>query len=270
MSEIEDKDLEGFFDDSDVVEDIAEEVADGFGDEEITETVKESPSPSPSTEVSTAKTTSLGELNIGFDFGSLNSLPGVVVGNTGIEVSRFPVERVKFSKGQRALISVLSDQVIVAKTHYDEDIGNFLCFDGACCQSDLARVRYVFPIMKYETNSKGKPIGTEVKCMALVVGQDTYQTLLDIMDLKGSLTQFDLLVSCSDEQFQKITLQEAGLARYKKKPEMVRQINEFWAENGKHILKSTARKITAQEYTKLKARETTSAEEVDFDDVFNN
>ena len=266
MSDVSDKDLEGFFDDPDVVDVVAEEVADGL-DDDIVETVKESPS--QSTEISTSKTTSLGSVAIGFDFGSLNSLPGVVVGNTGIEVSRFPVERAKFSKGQRALISVLSDQVIVAKTHYDEDIGNFLCFGGACCQNDLARVRYVFPIVKYETDTKGKPVSKEVKCMALVVGQDTYQTLLDIMDLKGSLTQFDLLISCSDEQYQKITLQEAGEARYKKSAEMVRKINEFWAENGKHILKSTARKVTPQEYTKLKAGDTTSGEEVDFDDVFN-
>lgn len=266
MSGIEDKDLEGFFDDPDVVSDIAGEVADGVG-EEIADTVKESMS--QSTEISTSKSTELGSVNIGFDFGSLSSLPGVVVGDTGIEVSRFPVERAKFSKGQRALISILSDQVVVAKTHYDEDIGNFLCFGGACCQTDLARVRYVFPIMKYETDTKGKPVGKEVKCMAFVVGQETYQTLLDITDLKGSLTQFDLLVSCSDEQYQKITIQEAGEARYKKSAEMVRKINEFWAENGKHILKSTARKVTPQEFARLKAADTTSAEEVDFDDVFN-
>lgn len=267
MSNIEDKDIEGFFDDSDAVDVIVEEVADGFGEDDFAETVKEPAS--TSTEVVTSKNTELGSLSVGFDFGSLNSLPGVVVGNTGIEVSRFPVERAKFSKGQRALISILSDQVVVAKTHYDEDIGNFLCFGGACCQSDLARVKYVFPIMKYETDAKGKPIGKDIKNMALVVGQDTYDTLLDIMELKGSLTQFDLLISCSDEQYQKISIQEAGLARYKKSPEAVRQINEFWAENGKHILKSTARKLTPQEYAKAKSEDVTSSEEVDFEDVFS-
>lgn len=264
----QDKDLEGFFDDSDAIEAIAEEITDGFGDDEFAETVKESESQSNEVIVKDNKN-ALGTLNIGFDFSSLNSLPGVVVGNTGIEVSRFPVERAKFNKGQRAMISILSDEVIVAKTHYDEDIGSFLCFSGACCQTDLARVRYVFPIMQYETDAKGKPINTVVKNKALVVGQDTYDTLLDIRDLKGSLTQFDLLVSCSDEQYQKISLQEAGQARYKKKPEMVREINEFWAENGKHILKSTARKITPQEYSKLKSADVTTSENVDFDDVFN-
>lgn len=264
MGNIDDQDLEGFFDDTDAIEAVAEEVVDDV-DEEATP-VEETMS--TSAEITTSSKAELGSVNLGFDFGSLNSLPGVVVGQTGIEVSRFPVERVKFSKGQRSLISILSDEVVVAKTHYDEDIGNFLCFGGACCESDLARVRYVYPIVKYDTDSKGKPVGTEIKNMSLVVGQDTYQTLLDITDLKGSLTQFDLLISCTDEQYQKISIQEAGPARYKKKPELVRQVSEFWSENAKHILKSTARAITPQDYAKAKSADVTSSENVDFDDVF--
>lgn len=258
----EDKDLEGFFDDETLVEDIASEVIDD-ANEEVAPV--EEPT---STSVAKSRPMELGALKAGLDFSSLNALPGVVVGKTGIEVSRFPVERFKFTKGQKSLISILSDNVIVAKTHYDEDLGNFLCFGGACCDSDLARVRYVYPVLKYETNAKGKPISKEVRFGSLVLGQDQYDTIRDIEDLKGDITNFDLLISCSDEQYQKITIQEAGPARWHKIEGITKQIQEFWSENGKYILKSIAKKITPQEYAKAKSTEVTTGDDVDFDDVF--
>jgi hypothetical protein len=260
MSTEDERTLEGLFDDSDAVEAVAEEF---FEKEEVVEPVEKT------TEVVSQGKAELGGLGFKIDFSSLNSLPGVVVGKTGIEVSRFPVERIKFTKGQKALVSILSSQVIVAKTHYDEDVGNFLCFGGACCEKDLARVRYVYPIVKYETDSKGKVVGRELKNMALVLGPDQYDTIRDIEDLKGDITGFDLLVTCSDEQFQKISIQEAGPARWHKIKGADRAVSEFWSENSKYILKSIAKKITPQDYAKAKSVDMTSGEEVDFDDVFN-
>lgn len=269
MSAEKDEDLEDFFDEPGLGEDIAEELTDGPGEDvfnEDSETVEEVMS--NKSEVAVAQKAELGELSTPFDFTSLGALPGVIVGNTGIEVSRFPVEKTKFSKGQRSMISILSDQVVVAKVHYDEDIGSFLCFGGACCKDDLARVKYVYPVLQYETNAKGKPISKEVKCKAFAIGADTYQSLLDIQELKGPLTQFDLLISCTDEQYQTISIQEAGQAKWKKAPEMVRKIQEFWAENSAHLLKAVARKITPEQYAKARAGVVTEEKEVDFDDVF--
>lgn len=267
MANVQDMDQLDFFDDDNVVADV-----------ETTEisTVEEV---SKSEELAT--TSKLG--GIGIDFSVLAStLPGVAVGNTGITVSRFPVERIKFSKGQKSMISILSDQVIVAKTHYDEDLGNFLCFGGECCEHDLARVRYVYPIIRYTVDAKGKPMinrdennkvvspAFEVQNMCLVIGQDTYQSLMDTQDLKGSLTNFDFLINCTDDQYQKITIQEAGEARYKKDPKLVDSIQKFWKENSKSILKSVARKITPDEYKTLKSGEMTASDDVDFDDVFGD
>lgn len=287
MARVDAEDLEDFFDEGvdDIAEEMSDDLADGLEEGDIIEgeavdlndesdeepsgeTVKEDTSTQKAA-VAEKKKAEVGSSNLGFDFSALGALPGVVVGETGLEVSRFPVEKTKFSKGQRALISILSDQVVVAKVHYDEEHGSFLCFGGACCQNDLARVRYVYPVMQYETNNKGKPISKEVKNKCLCIGADTYQALLDIKELKGDLTQFDLLVSCTDEQYQAITLQEAGLARYKKSPKMVREIQEFWAENSKHILKAVARKITPEQYAKASAAEATTANELDFDEVFD-
>lgn len=274
MADVMDMDQSDLFDDENLEVVDAEVVTDANPIEETA--VEEVKSPS---ETAVATNSTLG--GIGLDFSALAAtLPGVVVGNTGLTVSRFPVERIKFSKGQRSCISILSDQVIVAKTHYDEDRGSFLCFGGACCDHDLARVRYVYPIVQYVVNPKGAPIANiddkgkpqhplyEVSNKCLVIGQETYESLLAVQEMKGSLTKFDFLVSCTDDQYQKITLQEAGEARYKKDKKLVADIQEFWKQNGKNILKSVARKITPEEYASQAAADLAAGAEVDFDDVF--
>lgn len=213
----------------------------------------------------------LGSLNLGLDFSSLGSLPGVIVGKTGVEVSRFPVPRLKFTKAKKELISILSDNVVVIKTHYDPEVGgNFICFDGDCCKGDLARVRYVYPVLKYSTDEKGKPISKEYSFAALCVGAQQYEMLSDIQDLKGSLTNYDLLVACADEQYQKISIAEAGNARWSQIPGCKENIQKFWADHGKDLLKAVARSMTAEQYAELKGTSaTSSATEVDFDSIFS-
>lgn len=267
-----DQELEGFFDEG--VEDLAQsfDTSDSFTDDaSMSDDVAVEEPIQESTEVMPKMKAELGSVDSAFDFGGLMSMPGVVVGTAGIKVDRYPVERMKFTKGSKSMISILSDQVVVCKTHYKEGLGNFLCFGGECCDRDLPRIRYVFPIAVYDTDAKGKPISTEMRNAAFVVGKDTYDALMDIRDLKGSLSQFDLLVSCSDEQYQKITIQEAGLARYKKSKNAVREIEEFWAKNAKNILKSTARSITPAEFREEESTANMSTgADVDFNDVFNS
>lgn len=268
--EFEDEDLDGFFNDG--VDAIAEEVSEEIVESPFDATTEKAVvSGEPKSEVKAVESkndASLGSAGA-FDFGVLASIPGVVVGQTGTTITRFPVERAKFTKGNRALISILSDQVVIAKTHYKEGLGNFFCFGGKCCDRDLARVRYCYPVAVYETNAKGKPISTDMKNEVLVLGQDTYQSILDIVELKGPISQFDLLVNCTDEQYQKISIQEAGLARYKKSANCVREINEFWSVNAKNMLKSVARTITPQEFEAEGAVEATSDDSVNFEDVFS-
>ena len=71
-----------------------------------------------------------------FNFDGLGDLPGVVVGDMGIEVSRLPVEKMKFTKDSRSLISIVSSKVVAVKVHYREGLGSYLCFGGKCCEVD--------------------------------------------------------------------------------------------------------------------------------------
>lgn len=264
MFENEEMEMEDFLTGDELEDAVDVEEPDAFDGATIVDDV-----PKAKAEVATKKTSS--ELSTGvagFDFSSLMSLPGVVTGDTGLVVSRFPVERMKFSKNAKSLISILSDQVIVCKTHYEEDLGQFLCFGGECCKKDLAKVRYVFPIVVYTTDAKGKPLSTEVQNKALVVGQGTYNDLLDIQEMQGSLTNLDLLVRCDKEDYQEVTFTPAGPCRYKTKPAMIAEINKFWRENSEHILKGIAKVVTPQDYAKAMAADVTTGSDLDMDAVF--
>lgn len=214
-----------------------------------------------------------GGLNL--DFSGFGSLPGVTVGDIGLTVNRFPVERAKFTKDSRALINIVTDKVVAIKTHYREGLGNYLCFGGECCDYDgLARVKYLFPINVYDTNKKGKPISPELQQRVLSVGADQYEDILAIQELNGSISNLDILVSCKDEQYQKLSFQVAGAARCSTNSKWKAsnaEANKFWSENYKHIVKSSARVVTRNELLKdVNESVGTMQDDVDFDQVFDS
>lgn len=215
-----------------------------------------------------------GGLNL--DFSGFGSLPGVVCGDIGLTVSRVPVERAKFTKDSRALIHVVTSKVVAIKTHYREGLGNYLCFGGECCEHDgLARVKYLFPIDVYDTNKKGKPVSAELQHRVLSVGSDQYEDIMTLQELNGDITAFDILVSCKDEQYQKLSFQLAGNARCVSAPqwkESYKEACKFWGDNFKHIVKSSARVVTRTEFLKDISENVgaTVTDDVDFDKVFED
>jgi hypothetical protein len=210
-----------------------------------------------------------------FSFESLMSVPGVVIGEVGIEVSRFPVERAKFTTSSRSLISIVSPKVIVIKTHYNEDLGNYVCFGGKCCEVDgLAKVRYLFPVVIYDTDKRGLPVSKEVSFRVLSLGKDSYDDVRTIMELNGDISKMDLVVTCKDEQYQKVSLAQAGTARWRKDKDIARQVVSFWKEHMKDLIMPVARIISPEEYLKKlsegAAIENTVADDVDFDKLFDD
>lgn len=274
MAEIKDE-MDGFFDEFEPELEAGEEVVDAQAEEfaAVEESGSEDGSQKQETAVVTTKSKEVPALDdLGLDFSALQALPGTVVGDIGIEVSRLPVERVKFTANQRALISIVSGRVTAIKCHYDEEVGSFLCFGGSCCETgDLARVKYLFPVVVYDTDKRGKPVSREVSNMCLAVGKDQYEDILAMQDLNGDITKYDILVACKDENYQKLSFQLAGEARWKRSEAISKPVIEFWRENIKHLVKSVARQITEKEYLKAKnageAAET--AKDVNFDDVFD-
>lgn len=209
-----------------------------------------------------------------FSFDSLASLPGVVVGDVGLEISRFPVEKARFTTSSRSLISIVSGHVVAIKTHYNEDLGNYICFGGKCCEQDgLARVRYLFPVVMYDTDKRGRPVSKEVTFKTLVLGKDAYDDIRTIIELNGDITKLDLLVTCKDEQYQKVSLATAGSARWRKDREVAKQVVTFWREHIKDMIIPVARVMTPEEFDKRVAAElaieNTAGDDVDFDKMFD-
>jgi hypothetical protein len=177
-----------------------------------------------------------------FDFGKLN-IPGVMVGDIGISISKFPVDKIKFTKAKRELISIVSPQVLAIKTHYIEGVGSILCNGKTCCKVDGSpRIRYLFPIVVYDVDSKGKPVSNKLNFKVLSVAEGVYQDIATLMEVQD-LTTIDLLVTCKDEQYQDISLTPAGNCRWQSQPKLVEQVVEFWNEHMEDIVKPIAREV---------------------------
>lgn len=207
-----------------------------------------------------------------FDFSDLGEVPGVMVGDIGIELSRLPVERIKFTKDARTLLSIVSGKVVAIKTHYREGLGSYLCWGGKCCEMDgLSRVKYLFPVVVYDTDKRGAPVSTDLTFKVLAIGKDQYDDIKTMIELNGDITKFDLLVTCKDEQYQKISFTLAGEARWRKSKAAIQETTQFWKENMKHIIKPVARKITEGDLMReIGADEIEVTKEIDFDDVFDS
>lgn len=209
------------------------------------------------------------DLDINLDF--LDSIPGVVTGDLGLEVSRFPVERARFVTAKKDLISVVLSKVVAIKTHYSEELGSYLCFGGRCCEVDgLPRIKYLLPILTYDTNKAGKPVSKDIDYKVLAIGKDSYEDIMTIADLNGGITNIDLLVTCKDEQYQKLSFAVAGESRWKKSKALVSQTVTFWKEHIKDIILPVARTMTEKDYlSKTEVDSGPGDADVSFNDVFD-
>lgn len=270
--------MENMFDDFEVdnlEEGLVEDIVDGSFDEVVeTEIVEVVDKPTPSAPKATpvvASTNTLATPSFDFDFGSLG-IPGIITGDIGLEVSRYPVDKIKFNTTSRSLINIVTPRVIAVKTHYMDGLGNIICNGKTCCDVEGApRVKYVFPVVVYDTDKKGRPVSKSLDFKALAVGAETYESIMTKHDLQGDITSVDLLVTCTDEGYQKIQLDVAGECRWKKNAGMVKQVSEFWADNMKDLLKAIARQVTDQEVKNVTGSDEGPQDaDINFNDVFND
>lgn len=197
-------------------------------------------------------TPSLGD-DLIFDFGSLGLGASVISGNIGLNVSRYAVDKMKFEANRKYLLSIVTNQVVAVKTHYNQDLGSYLCLgEGSeCCNLDgYARIKYLFPVVVYDTDSRGKVISKNIDYKVLAVGKDTYNALCDINETSG-LANVDLLVTCTDAQYQKLQVLPASPTLWKRNEGLKREVLEFWTKNMKEMIKPIAKKVTLEEVKRV-------------------
>lgn len=241
--------------------------------------VQESNNPSSAPVVVNAEHAAVENSGLTFDMSAFKGIAGVTVAEVGTVISRFAVEKARFTVQSKARISPITDQIIVIKTHFSEvqGLGSFICFGGQCCRHEgIPTVRYIVPIVRYDTNKKGAPISREIKNQVWVIGQNTYEALMDLKEINGTITGIDLLVTCTDEVYQKLTLMPAGKANWTRVPSVRDKVAEFWKKNMENVLQPVARPITEQEYLKkinesggdVAFKEPVQASDLSYDEVF--
>jgi hypothetical protein len=169
-------------------------------------------------------------------------LMGVHAIQVGTVESRRPINKFRGMKNFTRRIGVLSNQIFFAKTHYEQGIGLFYCFEDACCDATDAQGRYILPIIVYDTNKDGDVISPKFTIEYLAIGEGAYKNL-NLLNKAYPLSTLDLYVSCEDEQYQKNAYQSAGPALWLQneafKAAVVDAYNRLW----KHVLRSYAKRL---------------------------
>lgn len=178
---------------------------------------------------------------------ALQALDGIEVGDIGMKISRVPLEKYKASVTKIDRIGFVNTKVIAIKTHYIEDVGSILCFGKKCCEIDgMPSIRYLFPIVVYSTDNEGTVVGAKLDLKILSAGEDLYKSIITISRAtaaQGGIDNVDLLVTCTDDKYQKITLNQAGPAMWKKSKQAVQYVSEQWSEKAEYAYMAVARKM---------------------------
>ena len=148
----------------------------------------------------------------------------------GKKVSTAVMEKFKGQKDEKKRVAIFmpwfdipgrENSAMAVKRHYNQDLGSFVCFGKECCQyEDKAVVRYLFPVIEYpiSNNDATKPLPEEYgrcKLKLLVAGNELYSNLVDIYQAHsngenaGSFDGFDLIMTCTEQQFQNFTVFDA-------------------------------------------------------------
>ena len=169
----------------------------------------------------------------------------------GTKVSTVPIPRFKASKDMKARIAILSKQVLCLKTHYIPGIGSIVCLEDKCCELEgMPKIRYVIPIVVYTTNKNGAVVSEDIELKALVLGVEQYEALADAINFSGRDVQdVDIVCTCSDEQYQKLTFAADASkgAQWKTFSSAHSLVEKYKADKSKLYL-AVARKISLETY----------------------
>lgn len=187
-----------------------------------------------------------------FSLSSLNlaaKCPSIVVAPTGSKLSKYPFPKIKFEEGRRCRVALLTEDVIMIKLHYHPDMGYILCDGGACCKyCDRVSIKYCYPCVMYETDSAGRVVSPKVEPKLLVLGGEMYDQISLLSEISGSITNMDLLFSCTSTQYQKCQVTQAGPASWLTNEGMVSYVTEYMNNNGDKILDAMGRTYTNEEF----------------------
>lgn len=237
-----------------------------FADEGVNSAAQPAPTPDPAPVTpapvpAPAQNTALAGVGDDFEIDLPDELQksmeemGIVVGDMGTRVSKVPIGKYKASTAKVDRISFLTKKVIALKFHYIQDVGSIVCFGGKCCEiGGTPQVRYLFPVAVYTSDNEGNISGKKVELKILSAGDDLYkniQTINNGLKQNGGIDHVDLLVTCTDDKYQKISLTYAGPATWRKYQPIAQFLSERWKKDGANAYMAIARKCDEASLMKL-------------------
>lgn len=186
---------------------------------------------------------------------SLEGVQGITMGEMGVKVSRTPIAKYKGSTQKNDRISFITKNVMAIKTHYFDGVGSILCFGKKCCEmGGFPSVRYLFPVVIYNTDNEGEIVSNKLDIKILSASEDFYKSILTInraAKAMGGIDKIDLLVTCTDDKYQKLTLNQAGPATWRKSDKAIEWVQDKWTNDAEFAYMAVARSVDESAFLNL-------------------
>ena len=185
--------------------------------------------------------------------------------------SRFPISKYKATKGVKDRIHLLTEEPLSAKTHFLDGYGYFNCFEGQCCAiMGLPTLYYLYPIIKYDTTSKGKVVSAEYEIMFIALPETKYkQFILPTVEEGDSVTDVDFSITCTETKNQKYSMTRGKCVA---KTSDKFNLKKILKEAGKlvhHIPTGMARTLDPDEFAAMNNEDTDTENDEDILDVLS-
>jgi len=165
------------------------------------------------------------------------------------------VERFRAVVGVPEVLAIIDMSVVLVDMHFEKGVGGFYCFESICCERNGQPMRrYALPIVHYGTvnprdiTDYGPPF--EVEYLLLSEG-DYKDKVLMKHKLQGDLTQFDIVITCTDAHYQKLNMDVGRPALWRTNPDWMREILDKKTKYDKTIERAIARPLDEATYLNI-------------------
>lgn len=152
-------------------------------------------------------------------------------------------------------IAILSKECFMIRDHYSEKTRRHArCIGEGCpaCQiGSVPKERFAAKILVYDTDKNGnleKPFGFKIKTW--VFGSDKFVKLRSIREEWGDLTKYDLKLTCTDKQFQKMEITNTPKAIWRSNEKIKKLVLAALKEDKTNLESVLGAKLSATEMAK--------------------
>jgi len=186
----------------------------------------------------------------------------------GEKLSYSPIKRCKGKKDKREMVQLLSSRPLAVRYHFEKGIGFYYCFGGSCCErGNPLNIRYVFPIVLFNTDVRGKIVSNDFEVQYLQLGSEAYDNLILKFEVNPDLLDRLILISCNDEKYQRLSMEVAGESPLKKDEEWRKLVEASYQELRPHIPTSIARLVSNEkEFQQLLRKYSGEVNDVDIEE----